>query len=190
MIKKRTFLLKQLLKKSTLIKTFAFIRKGSNYPKEVDSNFINNKDYDVLTLEKNDKYIQKNSSDQEEVKFEEEEIYYKVNFDYLREVEARVLQYMNEYLDEFILDLDKLDLNTSFKDLEIDSLLQTELVIYVENCLGVRFGDSEALEIETLYDLVLLSHRYYSEKRNKQTLQLIKNKEIAARTRFNKKFNL
>jgi len=74
---------------------------------------------------------------------------------------------MNEYLDEFILDLDKLDLNTSFKDLEIDSLLQTELVIYVENCLGVRFGDSEALEIETLYDLVLLSHRYYSEKRNK-----------------------
>ena len=68
------------------------------------------------------------------------------------------------------MDIDNLDLNTSFKDLDIDSLLQTEVVIFVENCLGVRFGDSEALEIQNLYDLVLLSHRYYSEKKNKQAL--------------------
>ena len=178
-----------ILKNQILSRAFAYKKREFEYPKEVDSNFISTKEYDSLTLKKpiNQKQTKEEHENEED---EENEIYYKVNVDYLKEVEARVVQYINEYLDDYIVDIDKLDLNTSFKDLDIDSLLQTEVVIFVENCLGVRFGDSEALEIQNLYDLVLLSHRYYSEKKNKQALQVIKNKEIEARTRFNKKFNI
>lgn len=59
-----------------------------------------------------------------------------------------------------------------------DSLSTVELVIYVENKFGVRFGDSEAFELKTVYDLVLLTHQYYSEIRNKQILEELKQEEI------------
>ena len=154
----------------TLIRYFAYRKRDTEYPREVDSNFINTQEYETITLKKPFQKSEKKVENEVLDENEEEEIYYKVQVDYLKEVEARVVQYINEYLDDFIVEIDKLDLNTSFKALDIDSLLQTEIVIYVENCLGVRFGDSEAFEIETLYDLVLLSHRYYSEKRNKQAL--------------------
>ena len=59
-----------------------------------------------------------------------------------------------------------------------------ELVVYIENKFGVRFGDLEAIEIKTLYDLVLLTHIYYSEKKNKNLLKNIEHKEALIKSRL------
>jgi len=61
-------------------------------------------------------------------------------------------------------------------------------VIYIENQFGIRFGDLEALELESIYDLVLLTHRYYSEKRNHQALARVRIDEIAQRSRLKDQF--
>ena len=97
MIRRTTRLLslKHPLNKTLIRRSFAFRRRDSEYPREVNSNFINTQEYETLTLKKplkkSEKSISgKNILDDEEEE-EEEEIYYKVHVDYLKEVEARVV---------------------------------------------------------------------------------------------------
>ena len=56
--------------------------------------------------------------------------------------------------------------------------------MYIEDKFGIRFGDLEALELESLYDLIVLTHQYYSEKRNKQLLEHFRmEKEVRVNSR-------
>ena len=61
---------------------------------------------------------------------------------------------------------------------------RVELSVYVEEKFGVRFGDREALDVETVYDLVLLSHQYYSEKKNKHMLAKIQEEKNLRQKNF------
>ena len=90
--------------------------------------------------------------------------------DSLKETDMRLKQYLKEYAPLQGVDIKD---ETSFEDVGLDSMGGVELVIFVEEKIGVRFNDSEALDVKTFRDLKVLVYKYLSEKRNKQELMLL-----------------
>jgi acyl carrier protein len=57
------------------------------------------------------------------------------------------------------LDPADLTLETSFRDVGIDSLLAMEIAVHVENAMGVRFADDDLEDVTTVGGLIDLTAR-------------------------------
>ena len=89
----------------------------------------------------------------------------------LEEVEAVVFQVIKSASKE---NLEKISRDQSFKDLGFDSLDSVEMVIAMEEYLGVEVVDREANSIETVQDAIAVFHRYVIEKYNRDKLAVKK----------------
>lgn len=67
--------------------------------------------------------------------------------EYLKRIEERLASKLKDK---------ELTLETSFKDLGIDSLDLVDLVFEMEEELGVQFEDDELIQIKTVNDLITL----------------------------------
>ena len=62
---------------------------------------------------------------------------------------------------------------STFASFGVDSLSAVELVIYIEEKLGVRMLDSEAISLNTFGDLKILAYRLLLERRSRDKLQVL-----------------
>jgi acyl carrier protein len=61
-----------------------------------------------------------------------------------------------------LAELDEADLSvdTTFREVGIDSLLAMEIAVHVENAAGVEFGEHDLKDVTTIGDLVALTQRH------------------------------
>lgn len=95
---------------------------------------------------------------------------YQLNIDTLEETDARLRQYIREF--SLVVNHEITDEST-FASFGVDSLSAVELVIYIEEKLGVRMLDSEAISLNTFGDLKILAYRLLLERRGRDKLQVL-----------------
>ena len=95
---------------------------------------------------------------------------YQLNIDTLEETDARLRQYIREF--SLVVNHEISD-DSTFASFGVDSLSAVELVIYIEEKLGVRMLDSEAISLNTFGDLKILAYRLLLERRSRDKLQVL-----------------
>ena|SRR3990167_1019618 len=98
------------------------------------------------------------------------EYHYQLHIDTLEETDARLRQCIREF--SLVVNRDITD-NATFESFGFDSLSTIELIIYVEDKLGIRMLDSEALSLKTFGDLKILAYKLLLDRRSKDKLQVI-----------------
>lgn len=66
----------------------------------------------------------------------------------------KIIEVIKEVCKEENIGIDFSNLNTTLKDLKIDSLAAMNLIIKIEDKLGVMLDDEKLMQIKTLADLI------------------------------------